>query len=375
MGCKNACLKSNTQNEVISGEINQQNLDPHTNRLEEEVKDQAEEVHIQTNLGQIDLIQNSASPIDPTPVQSALRGYLYRKDFEPQFSEFKANHFQDIEKLYEKVEEDLQDLVPSEVQELEKHLQSFHLTRPQDNISVQHKNPVKLEDGRIYSGEWNKAGKMHGIGTVLDSDGSKIVGIFQNGQLNGKGRKIDSNGIAIEGEFRDGQLDGEAKMTRKDGAKFEGNYENGVLTGKGKEQWQDGMEYEGEYLDGKRHGLGLLRTKDGVYEGSFRLGKIHGKGVFKFGNGNVYKGKWKDNKMHGKGKFRWNDGREYVGNWKEDLRHGRGVMKWSDGKEYDGCWEKGAQNGEGKMKFLDKKGLEIEKNGVWVNGVRTKWLD
>ena len=374
MGCKNACLKSNTQNEVTSGEINQLNLDPHTNRLAEEVKEAVEEVSIEASLEQSQLIQVPQAEVDPTPVQSALRGYLYRKDFGPQFSEYKANQFQDIEKIYEKVEEELENLVPDEVYQLEKQLQSFHLTRPEDNISVQLKNPVKLDDGRIYSGEWNKAGQMHGIGTVLDADGSKIVGIFQNGQLNGKGRKIDSNGMAVEGEFKDGQLDGEAKMTRKDGAKFEGNYENGVLSGKGKEQWQDGVAYEGEYLDGKRHGQGKLTTADGVYTGSFRQGKIHGKGVYRFANGNVFKGAWKANRMHGRGRFTWSDGREYVGHWQEDLRHGKGIMRWGDGKEYDGTWDKGLQHGEGKLKFKDKRGQENEKNGVWVAGVRTEWV-
>ena len=371
MGCKNACLKSNPQNEVTSGEINQLNLDPHTNRVEEEVKDQPEE----HNIEQIEVFTDLKPEVDPTPVQSALRGYLYRKEFEPQFSEFKANKFQDIEKIYEKVEEELEDLIPNEIQELEKHLQSFHVTRPEDNISVQLKNPVKLDDGRIYSGEWNKEGKMHGIGTVLEADGSKIVGAFQNGQLNGKGRKIDSNGIAIEGDFRDGLLDGEAKVTRKDGAKFEGNFENGILSGKGKEHWQDGVEYEGDYLDEKRHGHGKLTTNDGVYTGSFKGGKIHGKGEYKFKNGNVYKGKWKDNKMHGKGAFKWTDGREYKGYWKEDLRHGKGVMVWNDDKQYDGLWENGVQHGEGKMRFKDKKGQEKEKTGEWENGVRIKWND
>ena len=42
-----------------------------------------------------------------------------------------------------------------------------------------------------------------------------------------------------------------------------------------------------------------------------------------------------------------------------------------DGKKYDGGWKDGKQHGQGK--YTNSKGVERE--GIWENGKRTKWLD
>jgi hypothetical protein len=43
---------------------------------------------------------------------------------------------------------------------------------------------------------------------------------------------------------------------------------------------------------------------------------MHGRGVFKFANGDMYDGDWKDNYMHGRGFFKYADGSSYEGEWK-----------------------------------------------------------
>lgn len=368
MGCKNACFKNNPQNEVTSeNNLDQVNLDLQTAKVvHEEIKEEnPPEIHVEA---EVDIKHD----IDPTPVQSALRGYMFRKQFQPKLQEYQDHKFVDVEKIYEKVEANFNDLVPDEVFQMEKGLESFHVDRPEDDVSVLYREPVKLDDGRIYSGEWNREGKMHGIGTVITTDGCKITGVFKDGELNGQGRKIDSDGFILEGEFKGGKADGEGKMTRKDGAKFQGNFENGKISGKGKEEWQDGVNYSGEYKDGERHGKGKLRTKDGVYSGSFKNGKIHGKGRFKWENGNSYKGNWRNNMMDGTGTFKWSDGRVYKGEWKKDERHGQGTMKWPGGREYEGGWNKGQYHGSGKIKYLNSLNIEMVKEGEWENGIKVK---
>jgi hypothetical protein len=370
MGCKNACFRNNPQNEITSGDNElKADYDLQTSKpLFEEAKEERPlEVEVEAEV-------DFKTEIDPTPVQCALRGYLFRKNFEPKLKEFQDHKFIDIEKIYEKLEASMQELIPSEIFEIEKNLASLHIGRPEDNVSVIEREPVKLDDGTIYSGEWNRDGKMHGIGTIITTDGSKITGAFQNGELNGQGRKIDSDGLMVEGEFKGGLPEGQGKMIRKDGAKFQGNFENGKITGKGKEEWQDGVNYSGEYRDGERHGKGKLETKDGSYSGKFKKGKIHGKGKFTWKNGNSYKGNWRNNMMDGTGTFKWNDGRVYQGEWKKDQRHGKGIMTWADGREYDGDWKNGNFDGIGKIKYVNSLRAELAREGEWKEGVRIKWL-
>ena len=39
----------------------------------------------------------------------------------------------------------------------------------------------------------------------------------------------------------------------------------------------------------------------------------HGKGVYKFANGNRYEGEWLFNQKHGTGKYYYNSGELYIG--------------------------------------------------------------
>jgi ankyrin repeat protein len=45
------------------------------------------------------------------------------------------------------------------------------------------------------------------------------------------------------------------------------------------------------------------------YEGSYKDGKIHGKGIIRYPNGDLYEGHFKDGKKYGKGAMRYADGR------------------------------------------------------------------
>ena len=52
-----------------------------------------------------------------------------------------------------------------------------------------------------------------------------------------------------------------------------------------------------------------------MFEGSFHLGKMEGKGKKTNVDGSVYEGDFKDNREDGKGVCNWPDGRNYEGDF------------------------------------------------------------
>ena len=64
---------------------------------------------------------------------------------------------------------------------------------------------------------------------------------------------------------------------------------NGELHGKGKFKWNDGNEYEGEYVNGIREGIGEFKWSNGnIFRGRFRQGKPDGRGLTTY-NGERFK--------------------------------------------------------------------------------------
>ena len=57
-----------------------------------------------------------------------------------------------------------------------------------------------------------------------------------------------------------------------------------------------------------------------------------------------------------------------LGQWKNDYKHGKGVFKYANGDVYEGMFEKGQRSGEGTYKF--KKGPTVK--GNYKNDVRLK---
>lgn len=56
--------------------------------------------------------------------------------------------------------------------------------------------------------------------------------------------------------------------------------------------------------------IGILKHNGAIdYEGSFKDGKMHGKGIIRYPNGDLYEGHFKDGKKYGKGVMRYADGR------------------------------------------------------------------
>lgn len=315
-------------------------------------------------------------PHEALSMQAGIRGFIVRKEIRKPLSEVKeVKTWQKLANKYPKLGKPLTEIQSSIVGKLEENLAPLDIERLNDGVAVKEMPAMRLEDGSVYEGEWDKYGNKHGIGALVKEDGSKMVGCFKGGYLEGKGRMIESSGLVFEGDFKNGAMNGNGKVQNKSGGKFDGELLDGKLHGKGVEEWPDGTKYKGDYHHGLRHGTGSLEMPDGTkYKGEFSNDKMQGSGKLDYKNGNNYEGGFKDNMMHGKGIFKWTDGRVYEGDFKNDQKSGKGKMVWPDGKIYDGDWEDNKQHGIALYTF-QKKDKEITRKSKWENGSRIEWLN
>jgi hypothetical protein len=126
---------------------------------------------------------------------------------------------------------------------------------PQNNVLYHY------ETGKLYYGGWKIApngegekeghgieilpgrykfkgyfiyGKKHGVGTLINFDGSAYVGQWKNGMKHGSGRQLDVDGIVYEGEWKEGMKSGYGKLINSGRLEFEGVFSKGLKNGYGK---------------------------------------------------------------------------------------------------------------------------------------------
>lgn len=131
---------------------------------------------------------------------------------------------------------------------------------------------------------------------------------------------------------------------------YSGQWVQGDWSGFGKlTDTSTGMEYEGGFFDNHKHGLGIVKYPDGrVYDASFQLGTMNGKGHLTWQDGSKYWGHWNDDGIpHGRGKQEFADGRVYDGEFESGVVQGHGRMTWPDGSWHLGEWMDGVPNGLG----------------------------
>ena len=146
------------------------------------------------------------------------------------------------------------------------------------------------------------------------------------------------------------------------GSKYIGDFRRGKLHGKGIFYFSDGNKYIGHWVDQYREGEGRMVFKSGdEYKGFFKRNKFHGYGVMRYANGNVYEGQWENNHQHGQGSFSYVNGDRYDGNFLEGQCDGEGTMYYSDGSKYIGLWSDNKRHGNGTLYFED--GEEVK--GRW----------
>jgi len=107
--------------------------------------------------------------------------------------------------------------------------------------------------GAVYTGSWS-LDKPHGFGTKTNPTGAKYEGMYHTGRRHGSGRYTFPSGDVYVGQFHDGTMHG-----------------NGTMT------WAaSGAQYSGQWRGGLMDGKGVKIEAEGVVDGSFRRGRVHG---------------------------------------------------------------------------------------------------
>jgi hypothetical protein len=106
--------------------------------------------------------------------------------------------------------------------------------------------------------------------------------------------------------------------------------------------------YSGPCVNGLAEGRGIA-SGTAYYEGEFKAGRKHGKGVKSWPNGDRYEGEFKEDEKHGYGTYTWGrgawQGERYEGEFVEDRRQGFGIYRWPSGDAYAGPWEQDRMTG------------------------------
>ncbi|CAK91581.1 unnamed protein product (macronuclear) [Paramecium tetraurelia] len=90
-----------------------------------------------------------------------------------------------------------------------------------------------------------------------------------------------------------------------------------------------------------------------ICKGEMKDNTKHGKGVYKFANGNRYEGEWHSNQKHGTGKYFYSSGELYIGQWQRNKKNGYGQHFGLYGDRYVGNWLNNCKHGQGTIYYAD----------------------
>src|SRR5512139_1370287 len=124
--------------------------------------------------------------------------------------------------------------------------------------------------------------------------------------------------------------------------RYVGEMQGGKLYGRGVLSYDNGDRYEGDFVDGKRVGRGTYSHANGDrYEGDFNNDKRTGHGTFTYHNGGRYEGDFVDGTFHGRGTFNFATGNRYEGDFRGGMPNGFGTFKSTTGDIVTGNWTNG----------------------------------
>ena len=192
-------------------------------------------------------------------------------------------------------------------------------------------------NGEKKVGTWNN-NKFEGWNYYIDINGTLYIGLFVNGKLNGKGERYELNGKIYRGDFVNNIPEGKGRETNNIYV-YEGEFKKGKKEGKGKIIYKNnGDWYEGKFENDNFNGGGHYVWKKNGYEyfGNYINGIIEGKGIFKYGDKAIYKGEFKNGVKEGIGEWLTKNNK-IIGNFKNDLPHGKGYLE--DNKGFKGYVE------------------------------------
>lgn len=109
-------------------------------------------------------------------------------------------------------------------------------------------------------------------------------------------------------------------------SEYRGTFKAGRMDGRGAWLHHTGLYYEGEWADGLMHGHGTLKLPGGEeFVGQFRSGRAHGPGRYVEVNGEIFEGPFADGHRHGRGTTTLPGGYTYASRWTQG-REARGSL-------------------------------------------------
>ena len=139
---------------------------------------------------------------------------------------------------------------------------------------------------------------------------------------------------------------------------YEGECQKGTIIrhGRGIFKWEDGEKYIGYWANNKREGKGMIYYNNGnYYEGMFKNGKKEGIGRYEWKNGDLYDGEWKNGVKEGNGTYYCSNGDLYTGSFHNDKIDGQGIYTWKNQDQYKGEFKNNNIDGVGKLYKKDFK--------------------
>ena len=148
--------------------------------------------------------------------------------------------------------------------------------------------------------------------------------------------------------------------------KYDGEMREGRMNGKGVLVFTNGDKYDGEFKDGERTGRGKMTWYNrNTYDGMWQDGLPEGRGTYDWYGGNTYIGDWVKGKPNGKGIFKFSNGSSYEGEFREGIMEGRGKFRWATGDTYEGLLKNEVPHGLGTFKVYNSGFIH---HGIWDNG-------
>ena len=150
--------------------------------------------------------------------------------------------------------------------------------------------------------------------------------------------------------------DGRVYIGQRDG--------KGKINGKGLMTWPNGDRYDGEWKKGIMEGEGTYTYANAGYSytGQWKKGFIKGHGTFRFSNGNVMEGDW-ESMGTGTGYLLFADGTRYDGPFLNGAPQGQGIKVWANGDRYEGTFVQGHLAGQGTIS-ISLLNLQVKPAGV-----------
>ena len=203
----------------------------------------------------------------------------------------------------------------------------------------------------MYTGERDKNGHRHGLGTYVWPDNSRYTGPWiHDVRCGDNGTLSFPNGDTLVGSFRNDRHISFCTYTNLRGDVYYGELNDRLEKhGQGKMQYINGDKYEGYWQGGLRHYKGKFTYKEGdEFIGFFRNNKMNGYGTWQYIDGGEYAGYFKNNRRHGEGTFKSAEGISFTGTYRNGRKHGKGITMYKDGTIMECEFVKGEQVGSGK---------------------------